>query len=470
MVKSRARTTTASVSRQTSVAVEHQRQDGSTSQTPSVPPFSAASRSETQLSNAEPHPILLQATPVLANTISRGLDNILETQISSFQVVPSAIPIVTPAPARPTPTPILLGPRPTRPLEINSVYHSLPHEERRSQAPPTIHSTPSQSIPIVVSNNAPPDGPPPIGDPTVPPPLTNSNSVDTLNPSHSQEAEAAPRSRRRQRSQDGNSKRARKRRASNSGDEENVPERSTSRQRRSRASSSTPRPRKRAPSPPPYDPDADPGEDIDPTTMTMAELCADTGQGRVSAKAAEIQTNHTAWKVKNREKRARMRMMMEAKKYGRPDEDDADDNPDAIEPNEETSSSSAPLAGPSTALSSAPAVVDDSGSGFDYSQDLSTSRYNVQVRIGPNGETIIDEESLVVDRVDNDGTQDYTHIVESDHTKFINSATYGKRYRGSRWSAEETELFYDVRRIIFATLTDANTYIRLLLNTEKITS
>lgn len=87
--------------------------------------------------------------------------------------------------------------------------------------------------------------------------------------------------------------------------------------------------------------------------------------------------------------------------------------------------------------------MDDTGHGFDYSQNMATSRYNVQVRIGPNGETIIDEESLVVDRADADETENYTHVIESDHTKFVNSGTYGKRYRGSRWSVEETELFYD---------------------------
>lgn len=201
----------------------------------------------------------------------------------------------------------------------------------------------------------------------------------------------------------------------------------------SRASSSTPRPRKRAPSPPPYDPDADPGEDIDPTTVTMAELCNDTGQGRVSSRAAEILSNHAAWKVKNREKRARMRLAMEAKKYGR--EDDPDAQP------EDAPATPLAEAAPSA---SAPAATDETGNGFDYTQDLTTSRYNVQVRIGPNGETIIDEESLVVDRVDNDGTENYTHVVESDQTKFVNSGSYGKRYRGSRWSAEETELFYDV--------------------------
>ena len=206
------------------------------------------------------------------------------------------------------------------------------------------------------------------------------------------------------------------------------------RKSRSRASSSTPRPRKRVPSPPPYDPDADPGEDIDPTTVTMASLCSDTGQGRVSSKAAEILNNHAAWKAKNREKRARMKALMEAKKYGR-EEEDAEQDPEHNTPTDEPNTSG---------TTNAPAVIDDTGNGFDYSQDLTTSRYNVQVRIGANGAMVIDEESLVVDRVEDDGTENYTHVIESDHTKFVNSGTYGKRYRGSRWSAEETELFYDV--------------------------
>jgi len=175
--------------------------------------------------------------------------------------------------------------------------------------------------------------------------------------------------------------------------------------------------------------------------MTMAALCVDTGQGRISSKAAEIVNNHATWKLKNREKRARMKVMMEAKKYGHPD-DEAEDSPEKSNQADEHQSST------STAipLSSVTApVTDDSGNGFDYSQDLTTSRYNVQVRIGPNGETVIDEDSLVVDRADNQRTENLTHVTESDHTKFVNSATYGKRFRGSRWSAEETELFYDVR-------------------------
>jgi transcription factor TFIIIB component B'' len=216
--------------------------------------------------------------------------------------------------------------------------------------------------------------------------------------------------------------------------------------RKQRSSSGTPRPRRsQAPSLPPFDPDADPGEEIDPTVVTMASLCVDTGQGRVSRKAAEILSNHAAWKAQNREKRARMKALMELKKYGR-EEDGGDGNTNETSPVDKEAQD-APIPGSSNGVApqASTPVVDDTGSGFDYSQGLATSRFNVQVRIGPNGETIIDEESLVVDRTEADDTENYTHVVESDHTKFVNSGSYGKKYRGSRWSAEETESFYDVR-------------------------
>jgi transcription factor TFIIIB component B'' len=179
----------------------------------------------------------------------------------------------------------------------------------------------------------------------------------------------------------------------------------------------------------------------------MATLCEDIGWGRVSSKAAQVVDNHLAWKKTNREKRARMRFSMEARKYGRNEDDTAQSCHSNSAPDQSTVTNEAAI---SAEPSSVPvnggqhAVGDTSGSGFDYSQDVATSRYNVQIRIGPNGETIIDEESLFVDRNVGDETADYTHVEESDVSKFVNSGTYGRRFRGSRWSAEETELFYDV--------------------------
>lgn len=262
-----------------------------------------------------------------------------------------------------------------------------------------------------------------------------SNEDAILDASTSQKRPSKPQS---------NSLKGKKRKASSDegGDDETIQDDlPLSKQRRTRASSGTPRPRKRVPSPLPYDPNGDPGEDIDPTSVTMATLCTDTGQGRVSRKAAEILANHAAWKAKNKEKRAHMRNLMELRKYGREEGSEHDQDGAQAQPVEDAASTSNP--GTSNVPATSP-VLDDTGNGFDYSQGLATSRYNVQVRIGPNGETVIDEESLVVDRVENDGTDDYTHVIESDHTKFVNSGTYGKRYRSSRWSAEETERFFDV--------------------------
>ena len=231
--------------------------------------------------------------------------------------------------------------------------------------------------------------------------------------------------------------------------------------KRKRRSSNDPRkPRKsRGPSHPPFNPDADPGEELDPTVVTMATLCSDTGQGRISSKAIQIQNNHIAWKASNREKRARMKMLMENKKFGKKDGAEEADSGARIAnaPPAETSVSGNAGAGPPNhsasgsvrASSAGPVPEDETGQGFDYSQSMSTSRFNVQVRIGPNGETIIDEESLFVDRVDENETVNYTHVEESDTTKFVNSSTYGKKFRGSRWSGEETELFFDVSLLFY---------------------
>ena len=192
-------------------------------------------------------------------------------------------------------------------------------------------------------------------------------------------------------------------------------------------------------SPIPYDPDQ-PGIDLDPTVVTMASICVDTGQGRVSSKANEVMKNHVAWKASNRERRAQMVVEMEAKKYGKSLDSGATPNhspPTSINPPPREANGSAPLSEPTTG-----------DNDFDYSQTMSASKFNVQVRIGPNGETVVDEESLFVDNSAEEYTHGYTHVEESDTTTFVNSATHSKKLRGSRWSAMETELFYDVRSFL----------------------
>ncbi|KAG6832560.1 hypothetical protein H0H92_000189 [Tricholoma furcatifolium] len=378
--------------------------------------------------------------------------------LPSAPVPASAIPVARiPPPITSTPPPILSA--------------------RSTPAPPTLvttHSKPIKRPPVASSSLAPssssqtqkPQNPEPSSnpqplpsssaetllpltlntEPSVKLPRTRKKTTSSTDPSSNLPTEeivdgSAPASKPRKNSRASSTAQktpAKRKKTSSSSDAEDETTESTS--KRKRRASSTPRSRRsRAPSLPPYDPDADPGEDIDPTVVTMASLCSDTGQGRVSRKAAEILSNHAAWKVQNREKRARMKALMELKKYGREEEAEALETANAPA-GDKTVEENQPAPSPS---SKTPAITDDTGGGFDYTQDLTTSRFNVQVRIGPNGETIIDEESLVVDRVEAEDTSNYTHVIESDHTKFVNSGSYGKRYRGSRWSAEETELFFD---------------------------
>ena len=189
----------------------------------------------------------------------------------------------------------------------------------------------------------------------------------------------------------------------------------------------------------------------------MATLCEDTGQGRVSSKASQVLDNHAAWKRSNKEKRAHMRALMEAKKYGR--REDTDERcvltptvgPSSSEPATSTETPARPMSSPATP---APATASENGFGFgfgfDYGDTMATSRFNVQVRIGPNGETIVDEESLFVDRAEEHDTNNYVHVEESDATKFVNSGSYSKKFRGARWTVDETEAFYAVSVIYHA--------------------
>lgn len=197
----------------------------------------------------------------------------------------------------------------------------------------------------------------------------------------------------------------------------------------------------------------DPGEELDPTVVTMADLCEDTGQGRVSSKAGQIFENHANWKRANRERRARMRAISERKKYGLK-EDEAEGEGEQAANKGEPEESVVPGSPPAVVededrLGAFDADGDDEEAGgddddFDYSAVGGGSKFAPRFRIGPNGETIIDDTSLHVDRDEEYETAGYQHVEESDATKFTNSATYGKKAHGSRWSAEETEMFFDV--------------------------
>ncbi|KAA1110408.1 Transcription factor TFIIIB component B [Puccinia graminis f. sp. tritici] len=65
-----------------------------------------------------------------------------------------------------------------------------------------------------------------------------------------------------------------------------------------------------------------------------------------------------------------------------------------------------------------------------------------------NGQIILDQDSLEVDRRDQTPQLDEMEVVEeSDSTRLVNSNTWSKAVRGERWSVDETNLFYDAVRL-----------------------
>ncbi|POW06923.1 hypothetical protein PSTT_08658 [Puccinia striiformis] len=71
------------------------------------------------------------------------------------------------------------------------------------------------------------------------------------------------------------------------------------------------------------------------------------------------------------------------------------------------------------------------------------SLYAPQLRV-VNGQMILDQDSLEVDRQDQEVELDEMEVVEeSDATRLVNSNTWSKSIRGERWTVNDTGLFYD---------------------------
>ncbi|KAF8581645.1 hypothetical protein K439DRAFT_205281 [Ramaria rubella] len=177
---------------------------------------------------------------------------------------------------------------------------------------------------------------------------------------------------------------------------------------------------------------------IDPTQVTMGTICEDPGSGRISSRWESSQTLYAEARKRGREERARAILEAEederetgrigAKKASKPVIPGESD--DAAAASEET-------------------VVENNGQNpdeFSYTESLKASHYAPQVRIGANGEIVLDMESLQVDRAaDPEFVEEYSHVEESDQSKFTNSSSWSKR-RVVRWGKEDTALFYDALR------------------------
>lgn len=86
---------------------------------------------------------------------------------------------------------------------------------------------------------------------------------------------------------------------------------------------------------------------------------------------------------------------------------------------------------------------------IDIHFDLNRSNA-LQVRL-VDGQIVLDTDSLTIERTQTDidyGDGELEVVEENSLTRKVNSNTYGKRAASSRWSAAETEDFYDVQYML----------------------
>ncbi|KAF8463395.1 hypothetical protein JB92DRAFT_3066625 [Gautieria morchelliformis] len=181
-------------------------------------------------------------------------------------------------------------------------------------------------------------------------------------------------------------------------------------------------------------------EPIDPTQMKMSAICDDPGSGRLSSRWESSQIQYADARQRAREDRARA--------IAQADEDERESGrigtkkgaPKPVLPGE---GEAADREGDESVMENTGQNPDD----FTYTESLKASRYAPQVRIGANDEIVLDMESLQVDRAADPefGEEAYSHVEESDQSKFTNSSSWSKR-RVVRWSKEDTALFYDALR------------------------
>ena len=207
------------------------------------------------------------------------------------------------------------------------------------------------------------------------------------------------------------------------------------------------------------------GEPIDETTVTMTDLCNGLGQGRVSSRFLELFQLSAVNCKRKREERANLIEIVRRRELGLPQEEG-----DEMIGQRGRGLTAADLFGAAVvhgagagagADADADADADEDelvgdgdgdgdGDEDEYAMRATAVRHAPQVRYDAQGNTVVDEDRLEFDRraeaeeeLAAQGPVEV--IVENDRDKFTNHATFSRKPGYSRWSKEETQLFYDVR-------------------------
>ena len=200
------------------------------------------------------------------------------------------------------------------------------------------------------------------------------------------------------------------------------------------------------------------GELIDETTVTMNDLCNGVGQGHVSSRFLELFQLNAVNRRRKREERAKLIEIVRRRELGLPQEEG-----DEMIGQRGRGLTAADLFG-AALVNGAGAEEDESAEDEgEYAMRATAVRHAPQIRYDAQGNMILDEEHLEFDR-QADAEEELAAqgplevIVENDRDKFTNHATFSRKPGHSRWSREETELFYDVRVLLSSNAAHLSTF------------
>lgn len=191
------------------------------------------------------------------------------------------------------------------------------------------------------------------------------------------------------------------------------------------------------------------GPPIDPSAMTMAEIARRPGQGRVSTRGLEIQRML-------REQKEKAAAAGTAAAGAAPSAANGEQPAQASQPAESASGdafsrimgtyNAAAAQAKDSTRSERSEDDDEDGLGGGFTAAAGGPR----VRMGADGQLVIDEESTVIDEHRQAQEELFSgnveYVEEDDRTRFVNSMTHSRKGRGSKWSAEEDDMFFEASK------------------------
>lgn len=208
----------------------------------------------------------------------------------------------------------------------------------------------------------------------------------------------------------------------------------------------------------PLDENGEPVQELDPKVATMAELCVDFGIGRPSSRTEMSVTKAVEWKDKQRVLRQQVKERIKRKHQRLADGEEEDDDGARKEKDGEAEMDVDVEVSAATKRLNASVAPGGSSTTADgppspqLPPDISllTSRtYGPRARIDHlTGDIVMDDLSLQIDRFEaarlENPHENYTIVEEAETDRFVNSATWSRKLSGTRWTREETDLWYQV--------------------------